>query len=233
MERAKETLQFYRNFTRNNPDELNTLAVLMPSPDGMPIVGIFVCYNGSIEEGEEVVRPLREFGSPLMDQIAPMPYTTVQSFSDEGFPSGQSYYWKGRLVREISDELIETLVQQFELSPVPFTVIGIQQLGNAANRVPKDATAFSHRDARYDTVAMVGWQDPGEAKVAIQWARELYERTGPFALDGLYVNDLIENDALDLAYRDETYERLVALKDKYDPTNVFRNNANIPPSDLA
>ena len=230
MERAKEAFQFYREFTRNNPDELNAIAGIVPSPEGMPTFVILACYNGSMEQGEEVVRPLREFGPPLMDGIGPMPYTTLQSIFDEAFPTGLSYYWKGRLVEEITDDLIDTIVEHYERAPTPFSVINLQQLGNATNRVPKEATAFSHRDGRYDLLAMGGWQDPSEADACIKWARDFYERTGPLTSGGLYVNSLIENDTLQSAYRDESFERLVALKDKYDPTNLFRNNANIAPS---
>ena len=230
FEKAKEALSFYSDFSSHIPDELNTIGGLLTSPEGLPVVAIAVCYNGPLEQGEEVLRPVRAFGPPLVDQIGPLPYTALQSMLDEAFPRGRQYYWKAHLVKEISPDLITTLVEHFATVPSPFTGVIFQQVGNASNRVGKDETAFSHRDARYDCVAIAGWTDPAEAERNIQWTRTFYDLTGPFSFGGLYVNSVIEQDALKSAYRAETYTRLVALKNKYDPTNFFRINPNIAPT---
>jgi FAD/FMN-containing dehydrogenase len=233
FERAKEALRFYGDFSSDIPDELNTFGLLVTSPEGIPVVAIAVCYNGPIDKGEEVLRPLREFGPPLVDQISPMPYTVIQTSLDEAFPRGRHYYWKANLLKDISDDLIDDLVEHFATVPSPLSGIGFQQLGNAANRVGKNDTAFSYRDARYDCIAISGWTDPAESETNIRWTRRFFDLTRAFSSGEIYVNSLIEPDepdAVKSAYRDETYERLVALKNKYDPTNFFRINPNIKPT---
>ena len=230
FEKAKEVLAFYSDFSRDVPDELNTICALMTSPEGMPIVAIAVCYNGPIERGEEVLRPLKEFGPPLLDAISPMPYLAIQSALDEANPRGRRYYWKANLVENLGDDLIEVLVERFATVPSPFSAILLQGLGNAANRVDPDATAFSHRGARYDCLAISGWEDPAEAETNIRWTRETFDLMLPLSSGALYVNSVIDPDALKSAYREGTYERLVALKDRYDPTNLFRINPNIKPT---
>jgi len=149
---------------------------------------------------------------------------------DEAFPRGRHYYWKGTFVTDISPDLITALVEHFATVPSPLSTIGFQQLGNAANRVEKDDTAFSHRNARYDCLAIAGWTNPAEAETNIQWTRRFFDLTRAFSSGGLYVNSVIEQDVLPSAYRAETYARLVALKNKYDPTNFFRINPNIRPT---
>ena len=193
-------------------------------------MGIPVCYSGPLDKGEEVLRAVRTFGPPLVDQIAPMPYTVAQAMLDDAFPRGRNYYLKGRFVKDINADLIDVVTDHFETVPSPFTALLFQQLGNAANRVPNDATAFSYRDARYDCVALSGWNDPTEAQANIQWTRTFFDLTEPFSSVGMYVNSVMEQDTLKEAYRSETYTRLVALKDRYDPTNFFRLNPNIAPS---
>jgi len=230
FERAKEALRFYSDFSRTIPDEVNTIGALLTSPEGAPVVAIAVCYNGPFEQGEAVLRPLREFGQPLADHIAAIPYMAVQTMLDEAFPRGRHYYWKGSFVTDISPELITALVEHFATVPSPFSAIAFQQLGNAANRVGKDDTAFSHRNARYDCLAIAGWTNPAEAEMNIQWTRRFFDLTRAFSSGGLYVNSVIEQDVLQSAYRAETYARLVALKNKYDPTNFFRMNPNIKPT---
>jgi FAD/FMN-containing dehydrogenase len=230
FESAREALRFYGDFSSNIPDELNTIGVLLTSPEGFPVVAIAVCYHGPIDKGEEVLRPVREFGPPLVDQISPMPYMAIQTLLDDAFPRGRHYYWKANLLEDISDDLIDGLVEHFAAVPSPFTGIAFQQLGNAANRVGKSDTAFSHRDARYDCVAISAWTDPAEAETNIRWTREFFDLTRVFSPGGIYVNGVMEPETVKFAYRDETYERLAALKNKVDPTNFFRNNPNIKPT---
>jgi FAD/FMN-containing dehydrogenase len=229
--RAKQTLKFYNAFSRSIPDELNTMCALLTSPDGEPVVAIGVCYNGSLDAGQEVLRPLREFGPPLADMVAPMPYLAVQTMLDASFPRGRQYYWKAHLSQEITDAAIDVIVEYFATVRSPFTVLGFQQLGNAANRVGKDETAFSHRDALYDFLMLAGWENPATAEQHIEWIRRLYSEMRPSLHAGMYVNAVGSESGQEIraAYRPETYERLVALKRKYDPTNLFRLNPNIVP----
>ena len=231
FERAREVLRFYSDFSSNIPDEVNTIGALLTSPDGLPVVAIAVCYNGSVDKGEEVLRPLREFGPPRADQIGPIPYMALQTMLDAAFPRGRQYYWKEHLIKHISDAAIDTMIEYFAVVPSPFTVLGFQQFGNAANRVGQDETAFSHRDALYDCLMLSGWESPSEAERNIKWTRELYDAMQPSLHAGIYVNALGEDSEqrIRAAYRPKTYDRLVALKSKYDPTNLFRLNPNIKP----
>jgi hypothetical protein len=194
FERAKEVLRFYRDFSRAIPDEVNTLGALLTTPEGLRVAAIAVCYNGSIEEGDKVLRSLRAFGLPLADQISPMPYTVLQAMTDDLFPRRRQYYWKGCLMHHISDDAIDTMLEYFSAVPSPYTVMGFQQLGNAANRVGPDATAFSHREALYDFLMLSGWENPAEAERNMRWTRELHDAMQPFMHGGLYVNALGAED---------------------------------------
>jgi hypothetical protein len=228
---AKEVLKFYGEFSRNIPDELNTIGVLLTLPDGTKASAIAVCYNGDLAEGERVLKPLREFGSPMVVQIGPMPYIGVQTMLDASFPSGRQYYWKAHLCGEITDSIIDPMIEHFSRVPSPFTALGFQQLGNAANRVPPDNTAFSHRDALYDFLMLSGWEDPAEATTNIEWTRSVYNTLVPSLHRGIYVNGLSEDseNQTTSAFRSETYDRLMTVKAKYDPMNFFKLNPNIKP----
>ena len=231
FERAREMLKFYSEFSRAIPDELNTIAVLLTLPDGMKAAAIAVCYNGDLREGEKVLQPLRDFGPPLMTQLGSMPYTAVQTMLEPSFPVGRQYYWKAHLMGEISEQAIDVMVQFYAKVPSPFSALGFQQLGNAANRVSPDATAFSHRDALYDFLMLSGWNDPASAEENISWTRTLYDTMLPHLHRGIYINGLTEDTAqpTTAAFRPETYQRLAALKERYDPTNFFRLNPNVKP----
>ena len=230
FDQAREVLKFYADFTRDIPDELNTIAVLLTVPDGPPVAAIAVCYNGDLTKGEEVLQPLRDFGSPVLEQLGPMPYGAIQTMLDDSFPRGRRYYWKGNIVKDIGDELIDAMVEHFASVPSPYTAIALQQLGNASNRVAADATAFSHRDGRYDCLSISGWEDPSEDEVNVGWTRDFSDVTRKFSIGGLYVNGVIELDEMQAAYKNASYDRLVTLKNKYDPTNLFRINPNIKPT---
>jgi hypothetical protein len=232
--KAKEALALYRDFATSIPDEVNTIAALMNSPDGDPLAAIVVCYNGSIEAGEKVLRPLRSFGPPLADEVAPMPYCKAQTLFDEAFLRRRRYYFKSNFTRNISDEAIATLVEHFATSPSPLSILYFQQLGNAANRVGATETAFSHRDALCEWGCDAVWLDPAEDAANIRWAREVAEAMRPFTTGSDYVNHIgLEaeegTDRIKAAFG-LNYDRLAALKNQYDPTNLFRHNQNIRPT---
>jgi hypothetical protein len=167
----------------------------------------------------------------MVVQVGPMPYLAVQTMLDPFFPSGRQYYWKAHLCGDITDSIIEPAIEHFASVPSPFSALGFQQLGNAANRVKADETAFSHRDARYDFLMLSGWDDPAQAAPNIEWTRAVYTSLLPSLHRGIYVNGLGEDsaDQTTSAFRSETYERLLQVKAKYDPTNFFRLNPNIRP----
>jgi FAD/FMN-containing dehydrogenase len=229
---ATDVLRFYQEFVKGIPDELTTAFGLLHTPEGMPVAGMIGCWNGPFDTGERVLRPMREFGSPLVDEIQPMPYEAIQSALDAAFPVGGRYYLKGSLMAEIPEEAVGILADHYARVPSPGTVVVLQQVGNAANRVDPAATAFSHRNARYDLVIIPAWSDPAEDEQNIRWARELHDAMEPFSLHALYVNGVGDDDQtgdVRSAYRPETFERLAALKATYDPANFFRLNPNIPP----
>lgn len=233
LEKGKEVLRFYRDYTRQAPEEMSAWAALLTAPDGNPVVAILACYFGEQggEQGEQVVQPLREFGPPLMDVIQPMPYVNAQSLIDESFPKGRHNYWKSHLLHELSDDAIDALVEGFRAVASPYSSVLIEHLGGAMSRVGNDDTAFPHRDAAYDLVIMPMWSEAAESDQHIQWADELWQATQPSSSGGVYVNYLSNegNERIKAAYG-ATYERLVALKNQYDPLNLFRFNQNIAPT---
>ena len=227
---AAGVLNFFSQFSADIPDELSTGAALLHTPEGMAVAGMIACWNGPIDAGEQVLRPMREFGPPVVDEVQPMPYGALQTALDPALPVGNRYYSKGHLIGEITEELAAILVEAYERVPSPGTIIVIQQPGNAANRVDPAATAFSLRHARYELTILAGWTDPADDEKCVGWTRELYNATARFGL-GHYVNSLMDADqSVDSAYQPEGFARLRALKGKYDPTNFFRLNPNIPPS---
>ena len=232
--KAKEALKLYRDFATSIPDEVNTIGGLLTSPDGVPVVAIAVCYNGSLEAAEKVLRPLREFGPPLADQIAPMPYRQLQTLLDAATARGRRYHIKSNMMQRIGDDAIDTLVKRFATIPSPLSFVFFQQLGNAANRVDATATAFSHRDALCEWGCLSSWLEPAADDLNTQWTRELAEVMRPFTTGSDYVNQIgLESEEgterIRAAYG-MNYDRLVALKNKYDPSNLFRHNQNIKPT---
>jgi FAD/FMN-containing dehydrogenase len=228
---ARDFLRFYHEFASTCPDELSTAASLGQAPDGSVVVGVAVCYCGPIETGERVLHPLRTFGSPLEDNIQPMSYRALQSAPDGGFPLGRQHYWKSSYLKHLSDEAIEVMLRFVAEMPSPISGVGLQQMHGAASRVAPAATAFPHRDEHYDFLILSQWADPTDSEENMRWTRRLFEQMEPFFEKGVYVNNLGEEgeDRVREAYG-ENYERLVALKDKYDPTNQFRLNQNIRPT---
>lgn len=231
LERAREALKFYYEYSSTAPDELAADAVLLTSPEGERVFAISVCYIGSLEEGERVLQPLRRFGPPLADQIGPNVYTTVQAAGDALFPLGFHHYWKTHFMTAISDGAIDAILSHFATVPSPRSVIVFQQYGGAVSRISPTATAFSHRAAQYDFIPTSIWTNPAESEKQMNWVRLLWDSMKPFSTGGEYVNNLGEEgeDRVRAAYGGN-YERLVALKNKYDPTNFFRLNANIKPT---
>ncbi|MGE3536580.1 MAG: FAD-binding oxidoreductase [Candidatus Tectimicrobiota bacterium] len=231
--KIKDYLQLYRDFSRQIPDELNTIAGLATSPEGHKVGVMVLCYSGPLENGAAVLRPLREFGPPLADHIQPMPYAAAQRLLADLGPAGRNYYIKSHFMQDISPAAIDTMVAHFERVTSPLSSMIFQQMGNAASRVPNDATAFGHRGGGYEWATITAWVEPGDAARHIQWTRAFAQAMQPFA-QGVYVNQVgTEADEGAEVIRSAfgaNYERLVALKRQYDPTNLFRHNQNIAPT---
>jgi FAD/FMN-containing dehydrogenase len=236
---AREVLQRYRELTHAAPDELAVDAVLLTLPDGTKVAGIAACYCGPVAEGERLLRPLKTFGTPLVDQLGPTSYTAVQTMLDASYPSGIQHYWKSSFLQDIGDKAIDTMIAQCTTLPSPMCHGLLEyQLGGAMGRVDRAATAFAARDAQHAFVSLGVCVDPAEAKRCAQWAREFWEAMQPFSTGGVYVNYLgreVDEGAerVRAAYGAEKYQRLLALKEKYDPTNLFRLNQNIRPMTTA
>ena len=235
LDQAPEIIRFYDNFTRTSPDELGTFVGFGTAPEGERVLAIFVCYNGAVEEGERVLKPLREFGTPLADTIGPMPYVQVQRVMDDDFPAGRQNYWKSNFLKGLDPEAIQVIVDHVAKAPSPYSKVAIEQFSGAVNRVGMDDTAFNHRNARYNLLIVGIWLDPAAKAQNVKWVRDLWGAMRPYSSDGVYVNYLGQEadegaDRVKSAYGPEKYARLVALKEKYDPTNLFRLNQNIRPS---
>jgi hypothetical protein len=226
---APQVLRFYDEFVKAAPDELSTAASLWVAEDGEPMLSLAVCYCGTLADGERVLKPLREFGPPLADEIGPIDYPAWQCAPDGGFPDGRLHYWKSGFLREVTDEATEILMSFVARMPSGVSGVGLQQMHGVASRVAPTATAFGHRAEQFDLLILSQWDDPAATERNVTWTRTLFEAMTPH-LTGVYVNNLGEEgpERVRAAYG-ENYPRLAEVKQTYDPTNVFRSNQNIVP----
>jgi FAD/FMN-containing dehydrogenase len=229
-DRAREVLRFFRDLCAEAPDELTLIAALMTTPDGHPAIGIAACYAGPVEDGERALEPLRKFGPPVMDQIGVLPYAVLQTALDPSAPWGSRNYWKSDFVPELSDRAIDLIVEQASRMRSPLSQVHIHQLGGAMARPAAGATAFHARDAAFVYNLIGLWMAPHEDEANVAWARRAFDELRPVSAGGAYVNFMGEEapDRVRAAYG-PNYERLAALKNRYDPDNLFRLNQNIPP----
>ena len=230
---SEEILRFFDEFSSTAPDEVTTVGAVLTGPDGNPGFGILVCYCGSPDDGEKVLKPLRTFSQPLADLIAPRPYVQMQTLLDETWPPGRLYYNKAHNIRRLSDGAIHTILKYARAMPTTVTNIAFQQCHGAASRVAVTETAFPHRYDHYDLLVHPATDNPDDSQTMIGWARECWQALQPFVERAVYVNAL--EDAMEEGERrvreayGPNYERLLVLKKKYDPANLFRLNANITP----
>jgi len=236
-------LRAWRDFMANAPDELSSQAYIWTVPSVAPfpeeaqgrrVMIITGLYAGPAEEGERVVQPLREFAAPLVDLSGVMPYVGVQQMFDPFLPKReQLYYFKSLNLDRLSDELIEVIAPRAVDPPAPKVLIAIWHYGGALSRVGVADTAFRGRDARFLFSVDAIWDDQQDSEKVIGWSRDFLAALQPFSPGGLYVNFAgfgEEGEALVKAAYGANYDRLVALKNKYDPTNLFRLNQNIKPT---
>jgi hypothetical protein len=199
---------------------------------GQPVLGMAAMYVGDPDEGASVIQPLKDLG-PEVDLIQPMPYTDFQAILDPSAPPGERNYWRGEYLEGLGDEAIDTFVEhapKLVSAERPFSQMVIFRLGGGVTSVSDEATAFSHRDAEYMFHPISVWGDPADDQRQIASNREFSDAMRPFATGGVYLNFTPDRDKVRHAYGEEKYERLVALKDKYDPENLFQHNQNIEPS---
>ena len=241
IDRAPEVLRAWRDYVADVPDELSTGCVILTAPpeefippdlQGKPVLGMAGMYVGDPEEGARVMQPLKDLG-PAVDLIQPMPYTDFQAILDPGNQPGFRNYWRGEYLTGLSDEAIDVFVERAREPLSPFNQIIFFRLGQGVNRVPDDSAAFSHRDADYLFHPIAMWEDPADDEREIAFVREFSEAMRPFETGAVYLNFTGDSDRARSAFGADKYERLVELKDRYDPTNLFQHNQNISPSRAA
>jgi FAD/FMN-containing dehydrogenase len=233
--RAREVHRAFQEVTHAAPDELIALIALLNLPEVGPAVGIGVCYNGPIAEGERVLHDLTQFGPPLADQIAPMPYTQVQTLFDPMYPRGRRTYWKSNFLSSMDDATVDTMVEHFRHSPSSLSHSFLEGFTGAVRRVGREETAFAQRDSDYNFTVIALWTDPAEDEMHLRWGREYWQAMQPFSAGGVYVNYLGSaadegEERVKAAYGPAKYARLASLKKQYDPANMFRLNQNIQPA---
>jgi FAD/FMN-containing dehydrogenase len=230
LARAREVLAFFREFVTTVPDELTAVAAILTHPEAGPVIGVAACYCGDLQAGERALRALREFGPPLADQFAAMPYAALQTMLDESAPAGMQNYWKADFVNELSDATIDTIVERTAALPSPLMQFHVHHMGGAVGRVPAADSAFAHRDSQFINNFVGMWAEPADSPANIAWVRSFWDALRP-ASAGAYINYMSAGEEARVASAyGQNLERLVALKDTYDPTNLFRLNINVKPS---
>jgi hypothetical protein len=240
-DKATKVMQFFREFMKKAPDEINAIAIYWNAPHedtfpeehrGKPVIVIGSCYSGPIEKGESAIRPLREVDVPLADWSGPMPYLAAQKLFDPEYPDGRRYYWKSIYLNNLDDEVIRTLNDYAAHRPSPISSVDVWALGGALGRIKPDETAFSKRNAPFLLGIEANWNDPAADSDNITWARSLYNAAAKFSPGGIYLNfpGFAEEgeDLLKKSY-DGNFEKLQKIKAKYDPENFFKGNFNIRP----
>lgn len=230
---AKDVLRFYRDFTASVPDDLTTFAALVHAPDGSgaPLVALILCHCGPLAQAQKDVRPLLEFGKPALVQVGPMPYQVINTILDAAFPRGALNYWKSSFIKALSDEAIGAMIDRFAACPSTMTGIVIEHFHGAATRIGVTDTAVPHREPGYNFLTASVWTNPAETDQNIAWTRATYADMEPYFARRRYVNYLGDDetpDAVQSAYG-PNYARLVEIKRRYDPGNLFRLNQNIKP----
>jgi FAD/FMN-containing dehydrogenase len=242
-ENSAEVLRSFRDYMADAPDEMGAGAGLITAPDlpvlpevvrGRPCLSITICYVGDVEEGERVLAPLRELHQPLVDMVGPMPYVAVQQLIDSWLPpeSRLRQYWGGDFLPDLTDEAIDVFCAAMADCPSPISVVLLHPTAGQIARTAEDATAFGQRQARWNTQLLTLWPDAADDKRNIDWLRELQAACAPFTTGRAWLNFMTEEGSPRVlrALGPETFGRLQAIKDRYDPNNLFRLNQNIPPS---
>jgi FAD/FMN-containing dehydrogenase len=241
-EDAVGVLRGWRDLTASMPEELTTVANILVAPPvpflpeaahGQPVVAILGVHAGPVEDGAEAAQPLRTLAEPLADLMGPMPYTAMQSLLDPLWQAGAQNYFTSAMLDRLDDDAIDTLLARHAAGQAPVRELHLWQCGGAMARVPAAATAFAHRDAAYVLEIIARSPDRAGFEQHADWARATRQVMQPWSGGGAYVNftsDPGDDDRVRASYPPDTYARLVAVKDQYDPTNLFRLNQNIRPA---
>jgi FAD/FMN-containing dehydrogenase len=238
--KAKEVMQFYRDYMKTASNDLYGFFTLMIIPASAPfpkelwnknVCAIVWNYTGEIEKANETFKPIREFATPVLDFAGPIPFKNLQSMFDAIYPHGLHWYWKADYLNELSDEAIEENIKFGTTIPTPLSQTHIYPIDGLAGSIPKDATAWNYRNAKFAQVIVAVDTDQNKMENAIEWCKSFWEAIHPHSAGGAYSNFMMEEgqERVKAAYGDN-YKRLAEVKLKYDPDNFFRVNQNIEPA---
>lgn len=239
-EESREVMQWYHQFITSAPNDVYGFFAVLIVPPGEPfpphlhnqkVCGVVWCYNGDMQLAEEVFAPIRSFRKPVLDLVGPMPFTAIQTMFDAMYPAGMNWYWKAHFIKDLDDSAIEVFLKHGEQMPTLLSSMHMYPVNGAAAQFNKDETAWNYRNANYSVIIMGIDSDPAGKDVVTQWAREYWSALQPYSLGGAYVNFIMDEglESVKANYGDN-YERLVQIKTKYDPENLFRINQNIKPA---
>ena len=237
-EAARDLLRTFRGWAEDAPDEITAIVNLTSAPPlpvipeewhGRKVVAFLATSTGPVDEGDALVREMRDVAAPIADLLGPMPYHMIQTLIDPLWPKGIQSYFKATNLARLDDELVERLCEVHVAAPGPQCEIHVHQMGGAIARVADDATAFAERSMPFVLNAVTGWQDPAVGAAHHDWARAVIAAGSGASTGRAYVNFLGDGDAARSAYGDDKYARLASLKRTYDPANLFRRNQNIEP----
>jgi FAD/FMN-containing dehydrogenase len=236
---AGKILRFYREFIADAPEQLGAFPAFQIAPPlpfipedrhGDTFLAVVACWAGPLDQGEQALKPFHDVAPVVAEFVGPMPYPALNSAFDALVPPGLQHYWKANFVTELTDEAIEAHLEHGPKVPVVNSTMHIYPINGACHRVAPDATPFAYRDANFATVIAGMWPDPSQNEANIKWVRDYYAATSPHSEEGGYVNFMAgdDQDRIKANYRGN-YERLVDVKRKYDPDNLFHLNQNIRP----
>jgi FAD/FMN-containing dehydrogenase len=237
---AEDVMKWYREFITQAPEEMNGFFAMMTVPPGPPfpeeirlrkMCGIVWCYQGPVEQANAILQSIRGYRPPVFEHVGPMPFPMLQGLFDPLYPAGLQWYWKGDFFKELSDEAIRKHLEHASRLPTWQSTVHLYPVNGKVHRVSEGDTAFGHRDAVWSQVIVGVDPDPANRGKIVEWARAYYDALHPFGAGGGYLNFMMEEgeDRIQAAYRGN-YQRLRAIKSKYDPGNFFRVNQNIPPA---
>jgi FAD/FMN-containing dehydrogenase len=239
LDDAGDVIRFYREFIADAPEEFGGFPAFQIAPPlpfipeerhGETFLAFVACWAGPLEEGETMLKPLHDVAPVVAEHVGPMPYPALNAAFDPLVPPGLQHYWKANFVKELTDDAIEAHLAHGPKVPVVNSTVHIYPINGACHRVAPDATAFAYRDANFATVIAGMWPDPAQNKANITWVRDYYAATAPLSEEGGYVNFMSEDDQSRIkANYKGNYDRLVDVKKRYDPDNLFHLNQNIKP----
>jgi FAD/FMN-containing dehydrogenase len=239
IEETENVLRFYRDFIRSAPEEMGAFPAFQIAPPlpfipedrhGDMFAAIVACWSGSSEEGEARFKPFHEVAEVKAEFVGPVPYPAINAAFDGLFPKGIRQYWKGNFVKELSDDAIAAHLEHGPNAPTVSSTMHLYPINGACHRVAPDATAFGHRDANFAMVVVSAWENPSDDGTNMQWVRDYSTAMAPYSEAGGYINFMDSDDTNRVqANYGTNYQRLVEVKRKYDPGNLFTVNQNIAP----